>query len=267
MDKLKNFRSKHGCLYAFLVGCVVLIVGVIVLIVMVRDAINMFGISMKEFQSYMNLLNKEVSESVLAPDPITNQDYISFKEKAGVAGFEIFDEHQNVNLNQVTIPISSNLTLTNYEVGAMLNNGFANSSDYSIFKILQISISQEAFFKIKTVLKVDLSKIKEAIGTTSKDLPSQIYLTCDSVATASTEGNQSVRLILTDTTLKINQLTDEENTKILKLLNEMTVSNKNESLKFENLSDKIISEVVTKLTQASNCYLTLQQGSLTFNKF
>ena len=266
MGKVKDFRKKHGWLYAFLIGCVVFIVGIIVLIILVKNAINLFGLSMKEFQEYMNLLNREVNESTLASDPITNQDFISFKTKADEAGFKILDDKNDVNLALVTIPIESNITLSGYEVGAMLNSGFANNSDYNSLKILQFTITQGTYFKIKTVLKIDFTKIKQAIGSVANDLPNSIYLTCESVATASTTGNPSNRLILTDSVLRVNQLNDEENAKIIKLLNEMT-SDKKDTLKFENLSDKIISEVITKIAQASNCYLTLGGGTLTLNKF
>lgn len=266
MEKIKDFRKKHGCLYAFLIGCVLLIVGVIILIVLVKNAINLFGLSMKEFEEYMNILKRDVNESTLAPDPVTNQDYVTFRTKADEAGFEIFDDKASVDLSKVIIPIDSNLTLSGYEVGAMLNNGFSNSSDYSSLKILQFTITQGTYFKIKTVLKIDFTKIKEAIGSVANDLPNSIYLTCESTATASTTGNQTNRLILTDSVLRINQLTDEENEKIIKLLREMT-TDKKDTLNFENLSDEIISEVITKIAQASNCYLTLGNGTLTFNKF
>lgn len=265
MEKVKNFRKKHGCLYAFLIGCVALIVGVIVLIILVKNAINLFGLSMQEFQEYMNILKRDVNESTLAPDPVTNQDFVTFKGKADEAGFKIFDDKDNVNLTFVTIPIDGDLTLSGYEVGAMLNNGFANNSNYSSLKILQFSITQGTYFRIKTVLKIDFTKIKEAIGSVANDLPNSIYLTCESTATASTTGNNSNRLILTDSVLKINQLSDEENEKIIKLLNEMT-KNESDTLKFENLSDEIISEAITKIAQASNCYITLGNGTLTFNK-
>ena len=263
MEKIKN---KKGCLYAFLIGCAIFIGGMIFLIVTVNNALKVFDLSVQEFQAQMKILNREVNESTLAPNPISAENYQSFKDKANAAGFSIFDDNGNVNLNLVTININEPLTLTGDELGAMLNNGFSNGSEYGFLKVLKFNISSGSYTVINTVLKLDFTKVKEAIGQLGGDLPNSIYLTCESVATGSTGSNLSSRLILTDSTLKINELTDEENEKLIKLLNKMT-EDKQGNLNFENLSDKIISDSITKVAQAANCYITFNGSNITFTKF
>lgn len=263
---MEKTKKKHGCLYAFLIGCGVFIVGMIILIISVSNTLKVFDLTVKEFREQMSMLNREVYENKLAPNPITKGDYNLFKAKADAAGFNIFDDKGDVNLNAVTINLNEPLTLTDYELGAMLNNGYSNGSEYNILTVLKFSISSGNYTVINTVLKIDFTKIKEAIGQLGGDLPNKVYLTCESVATASVGDNLTSRIILTDTTLKVNDLSDEENTKIINLLNKMTVDNSGTS-KFENLSDKIISDSITKVAQAANSYVTLGNGTITFTKF
>ncbi len=262
---MAKISKKRGCLYAFLIGCAVFIALTIFLIFTVKNMLQVFDLSVKEFEEYVNMLNREVVESELATDPVSNQDFQTFKNKAIASQFNIMDEHDNVNLNLVTIPIGSDITLTGYEVGAMLNSGFANSENYDTIKILQFSIIQTDFYQIKTVLKFDLTKIKNAVGQLASNLPNSLYITCESVAVASTPQNPTSRLILTNSKFKINKLSDEENEKIVNLLNKMT-GEMDENLQFENMSDQIISEALTKVAQAANCDLYLSNGSLTLKK-
>ena len=259
-------KKKHGCLYTFLILSVVFIVVMIGLIIMVQRALNVFGMSVSQFKEYMKILNRSVNESAIATDPVTPADYTRFYEKATASGFGIFDEHGNVDITLTSIPIDSDLTLTGYEVAAMLNNGFSSNSNYELLKVLQFTITaRNNSYYVKTVLKINLSPIKKAIGELSGDLPNSIYLICESTASASNETYKTPRLILTDSNLHINQLTEEENKEIVGLLNKMTEGAKG-NLNFSNLSDKIISDVISDIAMSANCYITLDAGTLTFNK-
>lgn len=257
--ELQKANKKKGCLKSFIIGVVALVFIGIVVVFSVRDSLKLFGVNLKTFNEYVSWLNEEVDESKLTTNPISGNSYLTFKEKAEASGLEIFDNNGNVSLNYPSINISANLTVYDYELGAMINNASTQEDGGQVFSLLELSITQvsENVFSLKTVVRFDLTEIKKEVGSYANKLPNKIYIT--SVGECFTVGS---RVQARNNSILINQLSEEKNDKIVSFLNEIDKEvEDDEIMSIVDINNYIVTEILTSLCQKTNTTPLLNQST------
>lgn len=254
-------KKKKGCLKSFIIGVVIIVVLGIITIFAIRDVLKVFGVNLKTFNEYVALLNEEVDESELTTNPIKTNDLQTFKQKALESGLTIFDSNGNININSPTIGITENISLFDYEIGAMINNASVQTDGgEQIFNMLELTITEVSnnVFTLKSVVKLNLKEIKKAVGSYAKKLPDAIYLT--SVGSVYVVGS---RVQTKDNAIHINQLKKEQNDKIVELLKKITgaMNEEDEMVSIMDVNNYIVTEILTTLSQKTNTTPILGNGT------
>lgn len=260
--QLNRSANKKGCLKKLVIGVVIIVVFGIISIIAAAKTLNIYGTSLSTFNEYVEWLNEDVNESALTKNAIMGNDYTAFKEKAMASGFSAFDLNGNVNLNIPNIALTQNLTLQDYELGAMINNATQQNDGQEFIKLLELSITEisDNLYNLTTVMKFDLSEIKNAIGSQAKNVPSSIYFTCSGMAY--TTGS---RIQTRDNTIKINQLSNDKNEKIVGFFKTIAEETDNEDiLKIININNYIVSEILSDITNKSGTTPVLGNGTFSF---
>lgn len=257
--KKDKSEKRKGCLKNLIMFVVIVVLVGIIMVVNLRDNINIFGVNLKSFNEYAEWLNEGVNENTIAKNPIGETDYATFKQKAEASGLNVFDLSGNVNLNIPNITITNNLTLFDYELGAMLNNASKQEDGGQLFNFLEISIAQtsESLFTLTSVVKFDLTDIKEAIGKNANSVPNSIYVTC--VGTAYVVGS---RVQTRDNSIYINQLSSDKNDKLVQFIKDVAKETENDQvLQIFDVNNYIVTEILTDLVQRSNTNPVLGNGT------
>ncbi len=258
-EKKDKSERKRGCLKSLVMGVVIIVLLGIVLVVNLQDNIRIFGVNMATFNEYTEWLNEAVNENTITKNPIRESDYLTFKQKAEASRLGVFDLNGNVNLNIPTISIYDNLTLYDYELGAMLNNAMQQEENGQLFNFLEISIAKTdaAMFKLTSVVKFDLTAVKNAIGKNANKVPNSIYVTC--VGNAYVVGS---RVQTRDNEIFINQLSKDKNDKLVQFIKDIAEETKNEQiLEIFNINNYIVTEILTDLNQRTNTNPVLGNGT------
>ena len=120
--KVVDVDKRKGCLRRLIIAVVIIVVLGIISVIAAMKTLTVFGVGLNTFNDYVSWLNEPVDENSIAKNPIREGDFTTFKAKAEASGFTAFDINGNVNLNIPTIALNSNLTIADYELGAMINN-------------------------------------------------------------------------------------------------------------------------------------------------
>lgn len=257
--KKDKSQKRKGCLKNLIMFVVIVVLVGILLVVNVRDNLDIFGVNLATFNEYVEWLNEDVDENTIAKNPIRETDYAAFKQKAEASGLTVFDLNGNVNLNIPNIAIYDNLTLYDYELGAMLNNASKQEDGRQLFTFLELSIAQtsDTLFTLTSVIKFDLKEIKEAIGNNAKQVPDSIYVTC--VGTAYVVGS---RVQTRDNSIIINQLSSDKNNKIVQFIKDIAKETDNDQiLEIFDVNNYIVTEILTDIVQRSNTNPVLGNGT------
>ena len=256
--KVVNVDKRKGCLRRLIIGVVIIVVLGIISVIAAMKTLTVFGVGLNTFNDYVSWLNEPVDENSIAKNPIREGDFTTFKAKAEASGFTAFDINGNVNLNIPTIALNSNLTIADYELGAMINNLSQKENGEKFFSLLELSITEisDNLYTLTTVIKFDLTDIKNALGKNAVKVPGEIYLTCSGVAY--TAGS---RVQTKENTVQINQLSKDKNDTLIGFLNKVAEDTKNnEFLKIIDINNYIVTEILTDLTQRSNSLPVLGNG-------
>ena len=259
--KIKKDKSekRKGCLQNLIVFVVITVLLGILLVVNLRDNINIFGVNLSTFNEYAAWLNEDVNEQQLTKNPIRETDYATFKTKANEAGLSVFDLNGNVNFNIPSIAIYNNLTLFDYELGAMSNNSTKQENNGQLINFLEISIAKidNAMFTLTSVVKFDLKEIKAAIGKNANKVPDSIYVTC--VGNAYVVGS---RVQTRDNEIFINQLSKDKNEKLVQFIKDIAEETENNQvLEIFNINNYIVTEILTDVAQKTNTNPVLGNGT------
>lgn len=259
--KIKKDKSekRKGCLQNLIVFVVITVLLGILLVVNLRDNINIFGVNLSTFNEYAAWLNEDVNEQQLTKNPIRETDYATFKTKANEAGLSVFDLNGNVNFNIPSIAIYNNLTLFDYELGAMINNATKQENNGQLINFLEISIAKidNAMFTLTSVVKFDLKEIKAAIGKNANKVPDSIYVTC--VGNAYVVGS---RVQTRDNEIFINQLSKDKNDKLVQFIKDIAEETENNQvLEIFNINNYIVTEILTDVAQKTNTNPVLGNGT------
>lgn len=261
MKKL-NFK-KHGCLLKSAIFIVVTVVIIVVAIFSMKDSLQILGLKFETFKKYMNLLNEEVDVSAIVTNPISAEDYNNFVTKANAAGFDVFDAQNNINISKGVIDLNQDLNLTSKELGAFMQKvvSTANLADQEDFELLELSVLPTAtnnVYNFKTVAKINLNKSKAELGNNGKDFPAYLYLT-----TSSSCGVVSNRFVSFSSSVKLNNLSKDDNTNILSFIEEV-FSTENQPYSLSSLvNNYLFSQLETiALKSSSSIILGLQTYTL-----
>ena len=259
--KIKKDKSekRKGCLKNLVVFIVIIVLLGILMVVNLRDNINIFGVNLSTFNEYAAWLNEDVNEEALTKNPIRETDYASFKAKAEASGLGVFDLNGNVNLNIPNIAIYDSLTVFDYELGAMINNATKQENNGQLFSFLEISIAKidNAMFTLTSVVKFDLKEIKSAIGKNANKVPDSIYVTC--VGNAYVVGS---RVQTRDNEIFINQLSKDKNDKLVQFIKAIAEETENDQiLEIFDINNYIVTEILTDVAQRTNTNPVLGNGT------
>lgn len=262
-EKDNNIKKKKGCLKPLIISIVIFVVLGFAVIMSVKDVIKIYGVNLKTFQEYVNWLNEEVDENTLTTNKITNAHYVAFTEKANNSGLEIFDSNGNVQMNVPTIKIENSITLTDCELGAMINNASKQENNSQVFNLLELTITDlgNGFYLMKSVVKFDLTEVKKEIGKNANDLPNQIYITSE--GSCYTVGS---RIQTKDNTIKINQLSNDKNQKIVNFLKEVEKDMEDDELSsIMDINNYVLTEIINSFVSKTNTKIVLSNGTISFN--
>lgn len=254
----KNNLPKKSWLKSFLtVFLIFVLVGVIVIKATV-EAINNLDLNLQEVKQYVEWLNQEVNENELITNPISNADFENFKTKANQSGFNVF-ENDKVNIEKQDLTLQSDLQLTDKELGAFINKAIT-TTDNKFLQILTLQIIEDvAYHTLTTVAKLDLKEVKKQILSYNLNFPDYLYITTSSQIVVSDNV-----IKITHNQVKVNNLDDEKNVKLIKFIDELfKVSNDNT---FSQIISLLISEQLEIITQKTQTYLILQDGGILITK-
>ena len=219
-----------------------------------------YNLNLAQVQEYVTYLNQPVNMETLVTDPITQSDYDSFVTKAQNSGFGVFDETENVDLEQETIALTSDITLTDNEMGAFLNRTISGTDEeYSdLFVLLQLNmVPSDAAYTLTTVASINFASVKDQIDVLIDDFPTIIYITTTSEVLVA--NNQ---LQITQTTVQLNQVEQEVNNEMVSFLNTLFGTTDGEYT-FSELVSVLVQEQLDVVTTKTSSYIVLQDGAIT----
>ncbi len=262
-EKVKDPNKKKGCLRNLIIGIVLLVIFGVATVFAVKDTLKIYGVSLGMFNEYVGWLNEEVDETKLTTNAIRENDLVTFNQKANESGLDIYDNNGKINFNIPALSLDSTITLYDYEVGAMINSAMENSTtDTTVFRLLELTITplDDDNYQLKTVVKLDITDIKKSIGKNANKLPNNIYLT--SVGNINAVGS---RVQTNNNTVRINQLSDDKNEKILSLIKNVSESNPDEEISdIADVNNYIVTEVLTSLAQKTGSKPKLASHTISF---
>lgn len=257
--KEKLNKQKKGCLKPLIIGIVVLVLVGVLAIFSIRNVFQLYGVSLKELNQYIDWISQEVNETELTTNPIKSADLATFKQKAQASGFQIYDAGGNINFNLNQIKLESSLTLNDYEIGAMINESGKAENKTQIYSLLELSITEnsDGRYTLKTVVKFNLADIKSQLGKYGDKIPSNIYIT--SIGQISKVGS---RVQTADNEIFINQLDSNQNKKLVEIITAIQAESQEDIKSIKDINNYLVAEILTDIAQKSNS--TPQLGNHTF---
>lgn len=177
-------------------------------------------------------LSTKVEKSSLIEDrELTSSDWESCKIVFNTKSLNIISQEGNIDINKLlnkTIKLSEEISLNNYEIGALVSNIIKQGTQKNNINLIELNIYQDGTQVIlRTVMNINLSEV-----VLSGTLP-YVYVT-----TTSRIEVLNRKLASLDSNIVINDFNAEENAEIIEVLNNSSLFG------IENYTnDKVVEEI------------------------
>lgn len=199
--KVKKERNVMRIIY------VITFIGIIVFaaVYSLFQSIYVYKDLQNQLNEFIELVSIEVDENdFIKNNSIRDEDYVSLKVKSQDCGFMVYtdDVFDKTKLDAGNIDLSADMSLMDYELGALINL-YENNETNGWIKYLEISITCKANsnYDIYSVIRLDLPTILSKLGAENTTIK-YMYLISESEVNPSGE-------VVSSSALKINNLTGE----------------------------------------------------------
>ncbi|MGD9901434.1 MAG: hypothetical protein AB7S44_02720 [Spirochaetales bacterium] len=271
-------NKKSGCINTLITVVFVLVLLGVGVYVAFSKISYFSGSNLFEVYGIYSDLSVAVDEGDLVTNPTTESDYTSAVTILENAGLTIFNQYDEVDplLISSNYTLSTPFSLTDNEVAGFMNSivadfsnlealGFnVNSIDGFALEILETTIEEVStdVFNLDIVIKINIESLKESFGMFGFLLPNEVYLTSSS-AIELVGGNYEV----TSSTLKVNNLSAEDNDSLLTLI--VDILNDGEdtytAASLQQTVGETLLDGLNLLSEHFNLSYSLSDGMITFN--